>query len=128
MQRVEIHKEEERDFPGGPESACQCRGHRFDLWSGKIAHTAGQLSFCATPLSPHILKPVLGIGRGTAVRSLCITARTQPLVASTRESLSAAMKTQGNQKKKKMYIYTYIYKQIEEEGVLSLSLELGCPH
>ena len=64
MQRVEIHKEEERDFPGGPESACQCRGHRFDLWSGKIAHTAGQLSFCVTPLSPHILKPVLGIRRG----------------------------------------------------------------
>ena len=32
------------DFPGGPvtkESACQCRGYRFDLWSGMIPHEQG---------------------------------------------------------------------------------------
>ena len=28
----------------GCESACQCRGHRFYPWSGKIPHAAGQLS------------------------------------------------------------------------------------
>ena len=28
----------------GWESACQCRGYGFDPWSGKIPHTAGQLS------------------------------------------------------------------------------------
>ena len=26
-----------RDFPGGKDSACQCRRHRFDPWVGKIA-------------------------------------------------------------------------------------------
>ena len=29
-------------------SACQCRGHRFNPWSGKIPHALGQLSLWAT--------------------------------------------------------------------------------
>ena len=29
-------------------SACQCRGHGFDPWSGRIPHAAGQRSPCAT--------------------------------------------------------------------------------
>ena len=29
-------------------SACQCRGHGFDPWSGKIPHVVEQLSPCAT--------------------------------------------------------------------------------
>ena len=29
-------------------SACQCRGHRFQAWSGKILHAEEQLSPCAT--------------------------------------------------------------------------------
>ena len=33
------------------ESACQCRGHGFKPWSGKIPHAAEQLSPCATTLS-----------------------------------------------------------------------------
>ena len=43
-----------KDFPGGPvvESACQCQGHRFDPWFGKISHTMGQLSPCATTTEP----------------------------------------------------------------------------
>ena len=32
----------------GKESSCQCRRHRFDPWSGKIPHAAGQLSSCST--------------------------------------------------------------------------------
>ena len=35
---------EDQDFPGGPESACLCRGHGFNPWSRKIPHAAGQLS------------------------------------------------------------------------------------
>ena len=31
----------------GWESACQCRGHGFEPWSGKIPHAAEQLSPCA---------------------------------------------------------------------------------
>ena len=32
----------------GEESACQCRGHGFDLWSRKIPHPTEQLSLCTT--------------------------------------------------------------------------------
>ena len=31
-------------WPCAQESTCQCRGHGFDPWSGKIPHNAGQLS------------------------------------------------------------------------------------
>ena len=34
------------------ESACQCRRHEFDPWSGKIPQAAGQLSPCATTIEP----------------------------------------------------------------------------
>ena len=36
----------------GWESACQCRGHGFEPWSGKIPHAAEQLSPCATTTEP----------------------------------------------------------------------------
>ena len=35
-------------IPSGWESACQCRGHRFNPWSGKIPHATEQLSLWAT--------------------------------------------------------------------------------
>ena len=31
---------------------CQCRGHGFEPWSGKIPHAAEQLSPCATTTEP----------------------------------------------------------------------------
>ena len=43
----------------GWESACQCRGHGFEPWSGKIPHAAEQLSPCATATEPARLEPVL---------------------------------------------------------------------
>ena len=36
----------------GWESTCQCRGHGFKPWSGKIPHAAEQLSLCATATKP----------------------------------------------------------------------------
>ena len=36
------------------ESACQCRGHRFEPWSGKIPHATEQLSSCATTTEPAL--------------------------------------------------------------------------
>ena len=36
----------------GEESACQCEGHGFEPWSGKIPHAAEQLSPCATTTEP----------------------------------------------------------------------------
>ena len=35
-------------WPSGKGSACQCRRHGLDPWSGKIPHAMGQLSLCAT--------------------------------------------------------------------------------
>ena len=42
-------------FPGGPvvqwlRTACQCEGHGFDLYSGKIPRASGQLSPCAATM------------------------------------------------------------------------------
>ena len=66
------------DFPGGRESTCQCGGHRFDPWSRKIPHAAGQLlSQCST------------IREVTAMRNLG---------TATRGSSCTAMKTQHSQK------------------------------
>ena len=33
-------------WSNGRESVCQCRGHRFDPWSGKFPHAVGQPSLC----------------------------------------------------------------------------------
>ena len=55
-QRVKIGKEfsDDKNRPrglrwwrSGWESACQCRGHGIDPWSGKIPHAVEQLSPCA---------------------------------------------------------------------------------
>jgi len=37
---------------------CQCRGHRFNPWYGKIPHAVGQLNPCATTTEPMSLEPV----------------------------------------------------------------------
>ena len=39
-------------WSSGKEFACQCRGHGFDPWSGKIPHAVEQLSLCATSIEP----------------------------------------------------------------------------
>ena len=48
----------------GWESACQCRGHGFEPWSGKIPHAAEQLGPWATTTDPARLEPVLCNKRG----------------------------------------------------------------
>ena len=59
-----------RNFSGLPwwrsgwESACQCRGHGFKPWSGKIPHAAEQLGSWATITEPARLEPVLHNERG----------------------------------------------------------------
>ena len=35
------------------ESACQCRGHRFNSWYRMISHAAEQLSLCAATTEVH---------------------------------------------------------------------------
>ena len=55
----------------GWESACQCRAHRLEPWSGKIPHAAEQLGPWATITEPARLEPVLRNKRGprTAMKS-----------------------------------------------------------
>ena len=38
--------------PSGEESACKCRGHGFDPWSGKIPYAMEPLSPCTTTPEP----------------------------------------------------------------------------
>ena len=38
----------------GQESACQCRGHGFEPWSGKIPHAMEQLNPYATTTEPAL--------------------------------------------------------------------------
>ena len=45
MQRISL-------VDSAEESACQCRRHRFDAWSGKTPHAAEQLSPCTTTTEP----------------------------------------------------------------------------
>ena len=50
----------------GQESTCQCRGHGFEPWSGKIPHAVEQLSPCATTTEPALWSP-----RATTTEPAC---------------------------------------------------------
>ena len=53
-QTVHLKSQQETSlWSGGRESACQCRGHGFNPWSGKIPHVVGQLSLCTTNTEAH---------------------------------------------------------------------------
>ena len=83
-------------FPGGlvvKKSACQCRRHGFDPWSGRILHVVEQLSPCTQlpslcsrawelrPPSSHALEPML-------------RNKEQPQLITAEESLHKTTKTQ----------------------------------
>ena len=86
----------------GWESACQCRGHGFEPWSGRIPHTAEQLSPCATTTEPARLEPVLRNERGRDSERPAHRDEQWPPLAATRESPRTEMKTQQSR--------TYIHK------------------
>ena len=50
--KMKIHHKDLSWWWSGQESACQCRRHRFDPWSGKIPHAGGQPSSWATTTEP----------------------------------------------------------------------------
>ena len=80
------------------ESACQCRGHGFQPWSGKIPCAAEQLGPWATTTEPARLEPVLHNKRGRNSESLAHRDEEWPLLAATRESPRTETKTQHSQK------------------------------
>ena len=78
----------------GWESACYCRGHGFEPWSGRIPHAAEQLGPWATTTEPARLEPVLCNKRGHDSERPEHRDEEWPPLATTRESPSTEMKTQ----------------------------------
>ena len=78
----------------GWESACQCREHGFEPWSGKIPHAAEQLSPWATTTEPARLEPVPRNKRGRDSERPAHHDEEWPPLATTRESPRTDMKTQ----------------------------------
>ena len=82
----------------GWESACYCRGHGFEPWSGRIPHATEQLGPWATITEPVHLEPVLRNKRGRdSVKPVHCDEEWPPLAA-TRESPRTETKTQHRQK------------------------------
>ena len=82
----------------GWESACQCRGHGFEPWSGKIPHAVELLGPCATTTEPACLEPVLRNKRGRDSERPTHRDEEWPQLAATRESPCTETKTQHSQK------------------------------
>ena len=82
----------------GWESACQCRGHGFKPWSGKIPHAAEQLGLWATIAEPARLEPVLHNKRGRDNERPTHRDEEWPPLATTRESPRTETKTQHSHK------------------------------
>ena len=83
---------------GGWESACQCRGHGFESWSGKISHATEQLGPWATITEPARLEPVLRNKRGRDVERPAHRDEEWSPLAATRESPRTETKTQHSHK------------------------------
>ena len=82
----------------GWESACQCRGHGSEPWSGKIPHAAEQLGPWATTTEPACLEPVLRNKRGRDSERPAHRDEEWPPLNATRESPRTETKTQHSHK------------------------------
>ena len=82
----------------GWESACQCRGHGFEPWSGTIPHAAEQLGPWATTTEPARLEPVLRNKRGRNSERPAHRDEEWPPLAATGQSPRTETKTQHSQK------------------------------
>ena len=82
----------------GWESACQCRGHGFEPWSGRIPHATEQLGPWAAATEPARLEPVLRNKRGRDGERPAHRDEEWPPLAATGESPRAETKAQHSQK------------------------------
>ena len=78
----------------GKESACQCRRHELDLWSGKISHAVEQLSQCASTIESVLRSLRAATMEADAPLSPCstrreVTARTSSCTAKKRSPLNS---------------------------------------
>ena len=83
---------------GGWESACQCRAHGFEPWSGKVPHATEQLGSWATTTEPARLEPVLRNKRGRDSERPAHRDEEWPPLAATRDSPRTETKTQHSHK------------------------------
>ena len=82
----------------GWESACQCRGHGFEPWSGKIPHATEHLGPWATVTEPARLEPVLRNERGRGSERPTHRDEEWPPLAATGGSPRTETKTQHSHK------------------------------
>ena len=82
----------------GWESACQCGGHGFEPWSGRIPHAAERLGPWATIAEPARLEPVLRNGRGRDSERPAHRDEDWPPLAAAGGSPRTETKTQHSQK------------------------------
>ena len=82
----------------GWESPCQCRGHGFEPWSGKIPHATEQLGPWATTTEPARLEPGLRNKRGRDSERPAHRDEEWPPLTATRESPPTETKTQHSHK------------------------------
>ena len=98
---IQMFKKTEKGLPwwrSGWEPACQCRGHGFEPWSGKIPHAAEQLGPWATITEPACLERVLRNKRGRDTERPAHRDEEWPPLAANGESPRTEMKTQHSQK------------------------------
>ena len=96
-----MHKDDVVGLPwwhSGWESTCQCRGHGFEPWSGKIPHATEQLGPWATTTEPAHLEPLLHNKRGHDSERPAHRDEEWPPLAAAGESPRTETKTQHSQK------------------------------
>ena len=101
LKKIKLKKKWKAGLPwwcSGWESACQCRGHGFEPWSGKIPHATEQLGPWATITEPARLEPVLRNKRGPDSERSAHRDEEWPPLAATRGSPHTETKTQHSQK------------------------------
>ena len=103
----------------GWESTYQCRGRRFNPWSGKIPHATEPLNLCATTAEPACWTTEARVLGACALQqekpqkweAWASEWRVAPFIA-TRESPRKAMKTQCSQKKQISNTIIIIFKEL----------------
>ena len=109
----EVEQKGEYGLPwwrSGWESACQCRGHGFEPWSGKIPHAVEQLGPWATTTEPARLEPVFCNKRGRDSEWPVHRDEVWPPLAATREKPLHRRPTQPKINLKKKRVNTWFNK------------------
>ena len=91
----------------GWESACQCRGHGFEPWSGKIPHAMEQLGPRATTTEPARLEPVLPTREAAIVRGPRTAMKSGPHLPQLEKAL--AQKRRPNTAKNKLINFKKLF-------------------